>query len=467
MNKITERIKNDKILNIIQENSLNAEIYLVGGAIRDFYLDKENFDKDIIVKTEDTKEYAKNLSRKLNATFVPLDEVNEIYRLVLRDKINFIDVAKLVGNSIEDDLKRRDFTINSIAVDLKNFEIKDVNNGLEDLKNKKIKSIYEQNFVDDSLRLLRAFRFEAVLGFELDENLFEIISKHALKINKCSVERINYEILRLFGGKYSAKSLIDMNKTKLMRVIFPITEDLKKVPPNSHHHLNLFFHSIETVNQIELLYENSSKEIQDHMEQIDFGGLSRLAHLKLAGFLHDIGKPQTWTIEEDTGKHRFIKHDDAGSKMASTILKSKKFSKKQIAYIKKMIKYHIYPSHVVSAPVLSEKVYMRFVRKMEEDAIDVILLAKADRLSARGEEITEEVVEKNLDALTKLLEFYLKAREALKPVPKLLSGNEIMKMLDIKPSPQLGEIIKQLKEAQLAGDVITKEDAINFVKNLN
>ena len=109
---------------------------------------------------------------------------------------------------------------------------------------------------------------------------------------------------------------------------------------------------------------------------------------------------------------------------------------------------------------------MRYLRKMGENVVDNIILAKADRLSARGVDITEEIVNANLNGLNKLLQFYLDKKDTLKPLPKLLDGQEIMKILDIKPSPKLGEIIDALKEAQLNGDISTKEDAIKYVKQI-
>ena len=169
----------------------------------------------------------------------------------------------------------------------------------------------------------------------------------------------------------------------------------------------MIHHIIETVRQIEIQYENSTGEILSHLDKVDFGGYPRINHLKLAGFLHDIGKFSTWTIEEATGRHRFIKHDDLGSKMCIPFLKQLKFSKKQIEYISCMIKNHIYPSGVIAAPDLSEKVMMRHLRKMGDNVIDNIILAKADRLSAQGPEITPEITKTNIGGLDKLLNFYL------------------------------------------------------------
>ena len=199
------------------------------------------------------------------------------------------------------------------------------------------------------------------------------------------------------------------------------------------------------------------------MDKIDFGGFPRINHLNLAEFLHDIGKFSTWTIEP-SGRHRFIKHDDVGAKMVVELLKRWKFSKKQIEYISCMIKNHIYPSNVIIAPDLNEKVIMRYIRKMGDNVIDNIILARADRLSARGVDVTENMVQANLNGLAALLNTYLEKKETLKPLPKLLDGKEIMSILNVQPSPLLGNVINALKEAQLNGEVNTREEAVYFIK---
>lgn len=463
--QITERIKSDQILTDIA-STFDNEIYLVGGAVRDFLMGKETFDRDLIVIDEEAKTFAQKLAEHFKAVFVPLDEINKIYRVVLPDKINIIDVTNPVDGSLNKDLMRRDLTINAVAVNIKTFEVEDLCGGIADIQNKCINYINEQNFEDDPLRLLRVYRFQSVLGFELSPETIQAVCKYVKLIHKPAVERINHELILLFGGKYADKALLNMNKTWLLEEIFPVVEELKQVPPNTHHHLDLFHHSIETVKQIQEIYNNSTDEVKKHLDKTDFGGASRLAHLKLSAFLHDIGKFSTWTVEEETGRHRFIKHDDAGAKMSVPLLKKMNFSNKQIEYVSIMIRNHIYPSQVMAAPEVNDKIMMRFVRKMEDNSIDIILLAKADRLSARGEAITDDIVEKNIASLNKLLDFYLKAKDTLEPLPKLLDGKEVMKILNIKPSPKLGEVMDALHEAQMSGDVITKEQAAAFINNI-
>lgn len=470
---IQELIKNDNILSKISDNFPNNKIYLVGGMVRDFYMGKKSCDRDLIVCDYDAKLFAIELQKIFDSTLISLDEDNHIYRLVLKDSVNkwnpdIIDITNPIENSIDRDLMRRDLTINAIAVDINSGSVIDNFGGLADIKNKMLNHIEEINFFEDPLRLLRLYRFQANLGFEIGPDTLSLVCKYSDLIAKPAKERVLYELMKLFSGDYASYALLNMNKTWILEEIFPVVKELKQVPPNTHHHLDLLNHSIETVKQIELLYLNSDKRVKEHLDKVDFGGFSRLAHLKLAGFLHDIGKFSTWTIEKDTGRHRFIKHDDVGSKLVKPILKKLTCSNKQIDYVSSMIKNHIYPSSLMQEQDVNEKAMLRYFRKLEDNVVDNIILAKADRLSARGEAISDEIVDDNIAKLNSLLNFYFESLEQLQPLPKLIDGNEICAVLNINKGPKLGEIIKSLQEEQLSGNIMTKEDAINFLlKNRN
>ena len=191
-------IKDDFILNGLNEG------YLVGGSIRDFLMGKPFKDRDIVIK--DAEKYALNLAEKLDTTFITLDAENKIYRLVLKDKENYIDIAEQRGNTIEEDLYQRDFTINAIAYDLKYDQYIDVTGGIRDIESHIIRAVKEENFIDDPLRILRAFRFMATTGFEPDKKLLVMLKKHINLIQKPAKERVHDEIMKLFGE--ATKSLL-------------------------------------------------------------------------------------------------------------------------------------------------------------------------------------------------------------------------------------------------------------------
>ncbi len=433
----------DEIIEKIKPYIKNKEAYLVGGYMRDMLLKKTSPDRDITIKTENLKELCIKIADENNGAFVELDSKNEIYRVVF-DK-DYIDFARLLENDVTKDSNRRDFTINSIMYDINNDKIVDINNGIEDFKNKIIRTKTLENLSDDYLRMLRAFRFQAMLGFEIDPSILDFIKENAKKINNVAKERIHQELIKTFEGKFLKKAILNMDNSGMLEVIFPCFTEIKKIPSNSHHHLCLFHHLIETVENIRI----------DKPE------------LKLAAFLHDIAKPETWTIEQDTGRHRFIGHDEVGSKKVVPLLKSLKFSNKEIDYISKMIKYHIYPSSLMAQADKTEKAYVKFVRKIGDDTPDLIELARADRLSARGEAVSEEMVKTNLKNLEILYQKYLEISPKLKSLPKLTDGYEIMKILNLKPSKRLGEIIDEIKELQFEGVLNTKEDVISYLLKLN
>lgn len=465
---INEELKNNPVIKVIKPffEKKDGHVYVVGGFLRDCLLSKKSCDIDLVTDKGCAKKLALELADEIEGYFIELDDINKIYRVVFKDKENYVDIADCTGRCIEDDLKRRDFTINALAYDLKTDRLIDVTGGVCDLKNGIIREISEENILDDPIRILRAFRFQSTLGFELSEELKDVIAKNTLLLNNPAKERVNVELVKLFGGKNVVEALHSLDKYNVLELLFPEVKEIKKVPSNSHHHLDLFEHSIETVKQVKVFYENSCEEVKKHLDEPFCGNQKRISYLNIGAFLHDVGKPSTWQIEPETGRQRFIAHDSEGAKLIAPALKALKFSKKQIAYIQKIIKNHIYPASVVTSDEVSEKAFLRFYRKMGDEVIDLIAVAYADRMSALGPDITKEMIEKNINGLKKLLDGYLKEKNKLAPLPKLLDGKEIMALLNIPASKKLGEIISRLNEAQISSDVNNKEEAVEFVKKI-
>ena len=430
---------NDNILTSIDEIIKNHRVFLVGGYLRNYYINNEISNDRDLVCLDDAQKLAQEITEFLDGTFIELDSENKIYRVVLKDKINYFDISQALNNNILDDAKRRDFTINSIYYDLNKNEIFDPLNGIEDIQNKILKTYDYNNLIDDKLRLLRLYRFYSLTGFKIEDDLNDFVKNNFEKINEVAKERINYEIIQIFNSKYLVETLLKMLDDGVLEKVFPFVKEIKRIPKNSHHHLDLIHHSIETVKNIE-----TNNPI-----------------LKLAAFYHDIGKPATWTIEPK-GRHRFIGHDLKGAQIVKKELEELKFSNKQISYIQDMVKYHIYPASLINCAD-NKKAYARFVRRLGVNTPDVIKLSKADRLSALGEDVTKEMVEKSLLHLENLQKYYDDVKDIANNPKPIIDGNEIMKILNIKPSKLIGEIIDELKEMQLSGEISTKEEAIKYV----
>ena len=207
MDRAKEIIKSDLVIQKILPILSKYKSYLVGGYIRDAFLNKMNPDRDFIIETEDISKVAKEIADFTDGHYIVLDEENNIYRIVLKDKINYIDVTKPINNKLSDDLERRDLTLNSIAYDFSNDEFIDLFNGIEDINNKIIKEINEQNFIDDPLRILRIYRFKSTLGFKISNNLEIIAKSHRNKIKSVAKERIQNELMKLFLWQWNGWGL--------------------------------------------------------------------------------------------------------------------------------------------------------------------------------------------------------------------------------------------------------------------
>lgn len=431
----------DSLIEKIKPYIKNYDSYLVGGYLRDLLSGEISPDRDIAIKCDNLAELTKKIADELNGSFVELDKSNEIYRVVFGD--DYIDFAKLLNNNLDDDIKRRDFTMNAIMYDINNEKFIDITDGKKDFEEKLIRTYKISNLSDDPLRMIRAIRFQAKLGFRIDDEIINFIKENNSLILNVAPERVHQELMKTFEGKFLIQALFSMDETGLLDVIFPFFADIKKIPSNSHHHLDLFHHLIETTKNIRI----------------------NKPELKLAAFIHDLAKPDCWTIEAETGRHRFIGHDELGAKKVVPYLKKLKFSNKQIEYISKMIQFHIYPSALMKDENVTERAIIRFIRKIGNDTLDLLELARADRLSAKGPAVTDDMVQVNLLNLEKLKEKYFEISPKLKEMPKLIDGNEIMEILNLKPSPKLKEIIDEIKELQLEGKINNKEDVINFLRN--
>jgi putative nucleotidyltransferase with HDIG domain len=455
------------------------ETYLVGGSVRDAFLSESPLnDIDIVIfGIADLESLAKNIADEFSFSFVLLDEETKAYRLVNKDFQ--IDLLAPRAETIQEDLLKRDFTVNSMALSLKDNQFIDPSNGLEDLRKGLIRAVSKQNLIDDPLRCLRGFRFQAYLSeltsreFSFDQQTLKWVREVQDGILKCSVERISAEIWKILTFEKSFKTLWNMIEVGIWEKIFPEFQDLRKVPSNDFHHLPLLEHTFELVKQ----YENEVKlslpvEATKYIKHNSINSIPMEAIVKMGCLLHDISKPETWNILElpdGSMKHTFWEHDTKGAELSKKIGERMKWPRAVNNAVADLVKFHLRPfqlSPIGAEP--TEKTEGRFFRKTENIFLPLIAVCWADMLSTRGPMITDEIIGNNAKRLQKLCKNFVVYSQDEKHTPLLLQGDLLKQAINeakLPPSKQIKIILEELRERQLAREIILEEDAYQwFVK---
>jgi len=449
-----------------------SRIYLVGGLIRDNLLGKEKdvIDCDFTVEKNAYK-ISKKFAEKIDASWFVLDDVNKIYRVVKKSSVVMqFDFSIIKGKDIVEDLKSRDYTVNAIALELKESAGLDFSNlidpcyGRLDLEKHIIRCIKEENIVSDPIRILRGISVASDLGFEIEEQTYNLLKKHAGLLETESGERISEELFKILKNRFCFKFFEIMNDLNILDYILPGWKHLKEPEPGPYHHLPVDLHSIESLRKLELLLEELSgwREVDDYLNEEIREHRMRVEILKLAALLHDIGKPAAYFID-DEGKTRFTGHDKQGKDLMSGISEKLKLSKRETQMIKDMIYYHLRPGFLVDCMEVSKKAVFRYFRDTKDEALSVILLSIADKEATRGRLSTEDDIAHHKKVLLGLMRDYFDKTEEIKP-PRLVTGHDVMDVLKIPPSPKVGQILKDIEEKQALGEIKNREDAIKHIK---
>jgi poly(A) polymerase len=431
-------------------SSLGIDFYFVGGYVRDHLLKRETHDIDIAVQG-DALDVGKQVAHHTGGVFVVLDEEEGIAR-VANHGWN-VDFSTIKG-SLEDDLKRRDFTIDSLA-QKPSGEIIDLFGGREDLQRGTIRAVTNFAFSEDPIRLLRAVRLSQELGFCIEEETKGLIQNQAHLISLSPKERIREEIVRILSHPNSAPALDELDRLGLLTQIIPELSSLKGVDQPPEHFFDVFEHSLKTVAYLEeILASEVSLPYQKYVQDDE-------VLLKISALLHDIAKPETKTMDE--GRIRFLSHAIRGADKASQILTRLRFSKVEVRMVAKMVEYHLRPTQMAAPSELpTPHAIYRYFKDTGEVGVHILLLSLADHLAARGPNLDHQSFSEHV----KLCSYVLRKREKEESMvfpPKLVSGHDIMHTLSITPSPRVGKILDRIREAQAEGKVKTRKEALDFV----
>ncbi len=458
----------------------SSSCYITGGTIRDWFLGLESKDLDITV-AQDGFGWARELARKLRCTFVPMDADEDVARVVWQgvciDFSSFREGAK----TIEEDLQKRDFTFNGMAVmypeqipaawdSVELPEILDPTGGQQDLREKIIRSTSAAVFVSDPLRLLRAYRFMAAFGFSIAPLTQKQIHEHIHLLFLAAEERLAYELDNIMAVPDAITTVEAMHENGVLEELLPELYRGVGVEQPASHHLDVFEHGIAALKQMEIVQRDPEKYFPGFGDLfIEYlQGERRKIRLKWTALFHDLGKPETHEIREDRdGRITFYNHDKEGSRIFEIIADRFKWSRDDAKFVSLFISIHMWPFHLNNArrkTGLTTKAYLRLIKTVGEEYPGLFMLAMADSLAGCG---TGKPPGMETDMASLFRDVEAAYRQAIKPAlaERLLTGNDLKEIFSLEPGPQFREIFDALESAQVEGEVNDRAQAVAWVKN--
>lgn len=446
--------------------------YLVGGFVRDRLLGRPTQDIDIAV-TASAPAVARRLADALKGKFVLLDDENGVARIVLPIEGWHLDLAT-IAEGLDQDLARRDFTVDAMAVPLGGQQVLDPLGGRADLSRRLLRATGQGVFRADPLRLLRAVRLCAELGFQIEPETAQLIRSHAPLLSGVAGERMREELMRLFSVPHSCPALQTLDSLELLAVLFPELEAARGVTQPPEHHWDVFQHSMQCVAAAEFLLGEGEwpasgaspdhpalAELRAHFQET-VAGFPRRALLKLACLLHDVAKPQSKGPDQ-RGRMRFLGHAHSGAQVAQDILRRLRFSQREVAMVATMVAQHLRPTQMTNQERPTQRAVYRFLRDTGEVGYEVLFLSLADHLAARGPNLIPEAWAYHLAIADFILQEQHRQRAEVKPL-RLLSGYDIMEQFGLQPGPRLGQLLEMVQEAHAAGEISTREAALSLVR---
>ncbi|MDP9236456.1 MAG: HD domain-containing protein [Chloroflexota bacterium] len=463
-------------------NGTDPRAYVVGGTVRDVLMGREAHDLDLAVEG-DAVAWARRLAEQLAGHFVLLDEVQAVARVVLDGgAVRHVDVARLQG-SVEQDMRRRDLTIDALAVPLGNAAVIDVCGGVRDIAARVVRMNGTEVFDEDPLRLLRAARIASELEFEIEAGTAAAIRERAARVNEAAAERRRDELARIFSLDRAYPALRLLDGLGLLDALLPeLTAGRGVTQPERFHAYDVFEHNIRAVEAMDTMLAPATDagsmwrtlwetfawcegELRAYLAEEMSEGRGRAGLLKLAALLHDVAKPETRTEDAD-GRVRFFGHADAGAETARRIMRRLRFSSRESAFVSLLVAEHLRPVQLAEVGhVPTRRALYRFYRDLGDAAPEVLLLALADAAAARGAKMTQDEWSRQVRYMNSLL-VRSKEEEGIVDSPRLLTGHDIMSEFGLSQGTAVGKALEALLEAQGAGELHDREGALAFVRRL-
>jgi poly(A) polymerase len=461
-------------LQLARSTLTGRRAWVVGGSVRDRVLGRATADLDIVID-EDPAEAARLLGRAGDrAASFALSEEFGAWRVVARDGSWQIDLEPLRGGTLEADLALRDFTINAVAEPLQGGEPIDPLGGLEDLAAQRLRMAGPASFSDDPLRVLRLVRMAVELGLEPERDTAAAARAQARHLPAVSGERVFVELQRTIGAPAALRGLKLMDELNATAAVLPELEDMMGIEQNRFHHRDVHGHTMEVLEQVIKLQhdpaavvgETRGAAVAELLGEPLADGLTRGAALRWGALLHDAAKPLTRGVRPTDGRVTFIGHDTRGAELARSVLSRLRASERLRGHVAGLVRHHLRLGFMVHEPQpLARRTVFRYLRACQPVEVDVTLLSMADRLATRGDR-AEEAIAAHMRLARGMLDDGLSFRAGGGAPRPLWRGDELAHAVGIALGPRVGELLEELSEAQYAGEVVTREQALNFARSL-
>ena len=462
--------------------SRGAPPYLVGGFLRDQLLarTRRGLNVDLAVPSE-ALEFSRALAAHLHGAFVPLDEAAGTARVVVTaDGLRVeLDVSDFRGATLDADLRRRDFTINAMAARLDGWlrapqapPLIDPLDGRAALAARRLIPCFPGTFEEDPVRILRAFRFVAELDFTLEPAATALMAGALPGLARVSGERVRDELLAILETDRAAAAVRALNELGALDVLFPELVPGRGLDQGTFHHLDVLGHQLETVAQADRFlaaFAEFSAPLREPMSRYCaeelVEGRPRKGLIKLAGLLHDVGKPARRTLEPD-GEIWFRGHEQTGAELAAEIVKRLRLSNREADLVCGVVLHHLRPGFLSREPQLTRRALYRFFKELGEDGPACLLTWWADRLATRGSKSRVDQIDQQRSRLEEILHaYFFRAEEVVRP-PRLVTGHRLMEAFRLPPGPRIGALLGAIEEAQAEGRIRTADDALGLAREL-
>jgi len=456
---------------------LEPGLHVAGGAVKDCLLGRSVSDVDIVFPPEATG-VASRFAERTGATRIALregepDKMTE--RVVVRagDKTLVFDFTALRGRCIEGDLAGRDFTLTAMALPLDAFTTGDLSRlidpfgGRAAIGDKVIRALSDESFRQDPLRILRAFRLAAELGFSIEGETLAKAARDRAFLPSVSGERIRDEIFRILGVNPCHPSIESLDRQGILEMVFPEILAMRGVEQGGYHALDVWSHSLRALGEAELILDRTDEAFMPstgfaaYLSSGFVNGRSRSSLIKLAVLFHDSGKPGT-ASRDGEGQAHFYGHAGEGGHIVRNLSERLRLARAETDLLAGLVMQHMNLVHLTAQASRSKRSVLRFFRKSGEDYRALFILFLADTKATIGPRMTAERMRQIRAAMSEMLALY---EEEIRPrlqMPPLISGRDLMERFGLEGGPVIGELLDRVEEARLEGHLNDREAALEF-----